>query len=130
MTQGRMPRARKRATRKAQSCAHAVEGLCQIGDQVLRVLQSDVQSKQWSVMRPRRCRPIMARIQRDEETLEATEARTHAEQFQGVQHPLEVRLRRLMQLDAEQTARAAEIAPPERVAGRVGERGIEHALHL
>src|SRR5438477_2650617 len=81
-------------------------------------------------MRPTRCRPIMTRIQRDEETLEATEARTHAEQFQGVQHPLEVRLRRLMQLDAEQTARAAEIAPPERVAGRVGERGIEHALHL
>src|SRR5438477_599144 len=130
MTQGRMPRARKRATRKAQSCAHSVEGLCQIGDQVLRVLESDVQANQRSVMRPTRCRPMMTRIQRDEETLETAEARAHAEQFQGVQHSLEVRPRGLVQLDAEQTTRTGEIAPPECVAGRVGERGIEHALHL
>ena len=102
----------------------------QVGDQVVRVLEPDGKPQARPARVPRRGRLHALRIDRDDEALEAAPAPAHAEEAHAIEHRVDARLRDRLQHDGEQPGGADEVALPELVAARAGQRRIDHLAHF
>src|SRR5579871_1278277 len=95
-----------------------VETLAQVGDQVLRVLEPDVQANEWAgearVELP--LRQLVAR--RYGEALEAAPGEPKPEQGQPIEHGVDGGGRHRLEDHAEQAVAAGEVPSPERVVTR------------
>src|SRR5262245_66103465 len=75
-----------------------------------------------SARRPGRGAAHVVAIERDDEALEAAPRRADTEQRQRIDERVHRLLRHRLEHDAEQAARAGEVALPDRVAGTALER--------
>src|SRR5262249_8207596 len=102
----------------------------EIADQVIDILEPDMQPHGRSVRRPlRRCADAGA-VEWNGQALEAAPRRADAEEAQRVDERVDRALRDRLEHDAEKTARAGEIAPPEGMAWTALERRMQHAGDL
>src|SRR5919202_824394 len=110
--------------------ADAFEGLIQIRDEVVRVLEPDMEPYQRSLGSPAGRRAVGRDVARDRQALEAAPGITEPEQGQAVEERLDGPVRAGSEHDAEEARRALEVALPEVVAGIALERRIEDARDL
>src|SRR5262245_11134511 len=78
-----------------------------------------------SARRPGRGAAHVVAIERDDEALEAAPRRADAEQRQRIDESRHRLLRHRLEHNAEQAARAGEVALPDRVAGTALERRVK-----
>ena len=106
------------------------EAALEIGDQIVDILEPDMEAHRRAAGRPGGGAAHIVAIERDHQALEAAPRRADAEQRERVDEGVHRCLRHRLEHDAEQAARAGEVALPDRVAGTAFERRVEHARHL
>src|SRR5262245_19940781 len=93
------------------------EAAFEIADQVIDALEPDVDAHGRPARRPCGRGPDDGAVEGNGEALEAAPRRPNAEQRELVEERVDRLLRDRLEHDAEEPARAGEIAPPERVTG-------------
>src|SRR5262245_18078727 len=99
----------------------------EIADQVVDVLEADVQAHRRSARRPSRRRADAGAVERYGQALEAAPRRADAEQAKLVEERVDRDLRHRLEHDAERSACAAKIAPPDGVARTAFQRRMDHS---
>lgn len=89
----------------------------EIGLQVLDVLETYMETNRGARSSPRGRSAIIARVERQDEALEATPGIAHAEQADAVEHGGKRAVRYGLQDESKQARGAGEVAGPESVAG-------------
>ena len=107
---------------------HAFEPFFQIGKEIVRVFQSAVNAQQRSLREKWPDRAM--KMRRNNETFVSSPGIPNAETFKPVEEGCKRRLCDRRELHAEQSARACEIALPDRMAGIAFQRGMQHARHF
>src|ERR1700757_5016302 len=99
----------------------------EIADQVVDVLKSDVEPHRRPARRPFRRRADAGAVEWNGQALESAPRRADPEQAELVHERVDRTLRHRLEYDAEQSARAGKIAPPDGMAGTAFQRRMEHA---
>src|SRR6516162_5097791 len=102
----------------------------EVGDQIIYILEADMKPHGRPARRPGGGGAYLGAVERDGEVLDSAPGGADAEQGQRVEEGMCCGLRGGAQHDAEQAAGARVIAPPERMAGIVFERGMKHARYF
>src|SRR5207302_1347286 len=100
------------------------EAVIEVQDQIVDILEPDVEADGGPARRPGGRGPDRGAIEWNGEALEATPGGADAEQGQGIEERVHGRLRGRLQHDAEQTAGAGIVAPPDDMAGIAFEGGV------
>src|SRR5437660_1437966 len=100
--------------------------ILEIGDEVLRIFEADMQPQIWSRRFPTRRGANSLRMGGNDQAFEAAPAPAQLEQPQTVQHGIDPRFGDGMQDDAEQAASSGEIALPQIMTARAGQRREDH----
>src|SRR5260370_36000127 len=94
----------------------------EVGDQIVRVLEPDVEAQGRAAGRPARRGAVAGAIEHDDEALVSAPGNPHAEQLERVEEGAHGGLAGRLEHDTEQPRGSGEIAPPDRVSGIVLER--------
>src|SRR5947207_8571028 len=102
----------------------------EIADQIIDVLEPDMQPHGRPARHPVRRRADAGAVEWNGQALEAAPRRADAEEAQRVDERVDRALRNRLEHDAEEAARAGEIAPPHGMTRTALERRMEHAGDL
>src|SRR5262245_44821905 len=116
--------------RKGSGGGEALQAALEILDQVIGVLEPDVEAQTVSRRLPPGSGAVVARVEREHEALETAEARADAEMLQPVDERGHRGLGEGLEHHGEESGRTGKVTLPDRVARVVGQRRVEHAVHL
>ncbi|HTN64315.1 MAG TPA: hypothetical protein VL147_22625, partial [Devosia sp.] len=108
---------------------HPFESGLDLGDQILRILQADMNANRLAIGVPLRCRTIDCGIAGNHQAFVAAPTGAHAEQFEAIEHAREDRAAGFGDHETKQARGAGEMPLPYGVMGITGASGMHDLLH-